>query len=199
MGSITIRRIKNYFLFSLIAITSIPIGLAAILLLGLYAGFIPSPFPSATNNVSLYSKIVENRLQWSSNYDFLPKQIPSNAKKVAFYHVPHFLQGADIIALRLSLPVEDIEKIIFSLSQLEGKRITNWGNINPSFCYPKFDRDTRGKQGIDEELEQLPASFQVYLVHCDLKTVEENWNHAYLGFIAISSDLHEVVYYVEWN
>jgi hypothetical protein len=51
-----------------------------------------------------YVGVVQARANRSPGYAFLPKVIHAEAEDVSFFNVPGFMQGGDIVCLRLTLP-----------------------------------------------------------------------------------------------
>lgn len=148
---------------------------------------------------ALYSGIVAKRLEYSGKYEFLPKEIPQDAQKIAFFHLPGFLQGADIIALRLTLPEHRIKKIIDELETSERQKIKNFGKVPEPYAYPSYGMKKPPSNNIFESMTYIPPDFQIFLYKCSIEDIEKNWNHNFMAFTAVSLDKNEVLYYTsEW-
>ena len=145
----------------------------------------------------LYAGIVSERVRQSRKYALFPARIADDANKTAFFHMPGFLQGGDIIALRLQLPKEHLEEILTEL-KASGRIATRefYGIPEPN-CYPKFGLTKPSRKNLFKDVENLPKDFQIFLFESDLANIRENWNHNFLAFTAISLQRSEVVYYAE--
>ena len=148
---------------------------------------------------AMYSEIVKTRIGWSKNYKFLPEDVPEDAVKTAFFHIPGFMQGADVIALRLALPSESIEALVEELSASDREEISSFegyaSGIGP-YAYPSYGMKKPGSKNMFEGVYEIPDDFRIFLYKCNLKEIEENWNHHVLSFTAVSTDRNEVVYYI---
>ncbi|MCP4376783.1 MAG: hypothetical protein GY794_11485 [bacterium] len=138
-----------------------------------------------TTDPALYADIVAEHLEWTDGYDtwgFLPRTIPKDAVKVAFFHDPGPLQATTVIALRLTLPPERVQAI---LKELEDSGRTEVVRDRNQFVhvgiYPKYETEKRPSEDADEYVFDLPDSFRVF--------------RSRTGFTAVSMDTSEVFYY----
>ncbi len=148
-------------------------------------------------NPALYNNVLQARAEQSDHYSFLPKQIPQNAEKVAFFHIPGFLQGGDVIVLRLSLPAESIQSILKELEDSGRIKIEEFKDIPPPYSYPEYGMKKPGSKNMVEGVSKLPEDFQIFLFKCDLADIEKNWNHNIMSFTAVSQKRNEVVYFID--
>jgi hypothetical protein len=152
---------------------------------------------SAKIDPALYPQIVQSRLKLSSDYRHFPSEIDQKAIRSAFYHLPGFLQGGDIVSLRVQLPDEEIEKVLAKLRSTGRREVTSFDPISAPRCYPKFGMSKSDRKGHFYDLDELPSGFHVFLFGSNLQDIKENWNHNFLGFTAVSPTLGEVVYFAE--
>ena len=136
---------------------------------------------------SLYADIVTERLEWSNEYQFLPRTIPKDAVKVAFLHSPGFLQGSDDIALRVTLPPARVRALLKTLEDGAQTEITpsddaQGGHICP--YYPLYDEEKLSSQDADEFVYVLPRSYRIF----EHRTAR--------AFTAVSIDTNEVFYFI---
>ncbi len=145
---------------------------------------------------SLYEKIVAERKSWSPKYDFLPPRIDPDAEAVAFYHIPGFLQGGDIVCLRLRLPQNLLKSIISDLEASGRLEVSHLGEIRP-FAYPRFGITKPQGNNLLEGLDHLPLGFRIFLFESDLEEIQKDWNHNFLAFTAVDTDRSEVVFFAD--
>jgi hypothetical protein len=144
-----------------------------------------------------YATIVAKRAESSERYSFLPRNIDPGAEKSAFYHIPGFLQGGDVICLRQKLPKSNIERLLNELKQSGRKEVTEFGNIPAPRCYPKYGITKPSGNNLFEDVAELPSGFRIFLFKSDLEDIQKNWNHNFLAFTAVSLEAGEVIYYVD--
>jgi hypothetical protein len=143
-------------------------------------------------NPSAYAGVVAERLEWSDEFKFLPRTIPKDAVKVAFFYDPGPLQAATVIALRLTLPPERVRDL---LKELEASGRTECmptedGEHWIRCRYPLFDDEKQSSKGVRVRVRhRLPRSYRVFL----LVTERASW------FTAVSIDTNEVFYYVSYG
>ncbi|MCE5231577.1 hypothetical protein LLG95_18520 [bacterium] len=147
----------------------------------------------AKTNPKLYAGIMADRPQYGN----LPKQIPTDASQIAFYHVPGFLQGADEVILRVALPDAKVKQILEDLlkskrQEVQLKDFDRLGIPIPR-ALPAFGSKLRKY----EDFSEPTTDFRIFLFNCDLDTIHKNWNHHFLAFTAISMQWGEVVYFAE--
>ncbi len=145
---------------------------------------------------TLYSEIVRVRVAQSDQYKFLPTDIPQNAVKVAFFHVPGFLQGGDVLALRLTLPPERIVSLLNELEISDRTEITSFEGIPTPYAYPSYDMKKPDSKNLFKGVSPLPDGFRVFLYKSDIEDIKKNWNHNVFSFTAVSINRKEVVYFV---
>jgi hypothetical protein len=148
-------------------------------------------------SIESYEEIFTERAENSDRYSFLPIEIPADAEKVAFYHAPGFLQGGDIICLRIKLPKSRIESLLAALektgrTEVDSAEILKFAH----YCYPAFGIEKASGDKMFEHVSTLPSGFRVFLHKSSLEDIEENWNHNFLAFTAISLNNSEIVYHV---
>lgn len=146
---------------------------------------------------ALYEDIVTTRISSSSDYSFLPKAIDPEAEAVGFYYVPGFLQGGDVLCLRLKLPTEKIAKLVDDLEASDRTEVDSFGDIPEPECYPEFGIPQSQKDSLSEKNRPLLLGFRIFLFKSDLEDIEKNPNHNFLAFTAVSFDKREVVYYAD--
>ncbi|OHB56478.1 MAG: hypothetical protein A2Y07_09125 [Planctomycetes bacterium GWF2_50_10] len=112
---------------------------------------------------ALYADIVAQRLVNSTRYKFLPETIPQDASKIAFFHIPGFLQGPDVIALRVALPKERIEQIITDLNASGRQEIKSFGQIPAPHAYPGYDMRKPSSKNMYEGVSEIPPDFRIFL------------------------------------
>ena len=144
-----------------------------------------------------YSAIVQTRAGWSKNYEFLPEEIPTDAVKIAFFHVPGFLQGSDIISLRLTLPSESIDALVKELAGSDREEISDVSGLG-AYAYPPYGMKKPEPNSTFEEVSELPDDFRIFLYKCNLKDLEEHRSPNILSFTAVSTKRNEVVYYIDY-
>ncbi len=144
-----------------------------------------------------YEEIVRSRRDGSEYYSFLPASLDPSAEKASFLHIPGFLQGGDVICLRLKLPQNEVEKLLEELRASDRTEVAGFGNISPPRCYPEYGIPKISHEDLYEVLGELPKGFRIFLFKSDLQDIEKNWNHNFLAFTAISLELGEVVYHVD--
>lgn len=143
-----------------------------------------------------YEEIVTPSRQASEYYSFLPSSIDPRAEKASFFHLPGFLQGGDVICLRLKLPQGEVDGILKGLKASGRTEVAGFGERLPPRCYPEYGIQEGSREDFYEVLDELPKGFRIYLFKSDLQDIKKNWNHNFLAFTAISIELREVVYYV---
>lgn len=150
-------------------------------------------------NPDLYSDIVATRTASSPKYSFLPKFIDPKAEAIGFYYVPGFLQGGDVVCLRLRLPEEKVAIIINELEASGRKEVEGFGDVPTPQSYPRFNITPSQRDNLFDGDGKLPSDFRIFLFESDLEDIQKNWNHNFLAFTAVSLDKREVVYYAnEW-
>ena len=168
------------------AVVVIPILLCGVGLLVL--GYCLHKSLETETDPSLYADIVAERLEWSEEYEFLPRIIPKDAVKVAFVHIPGFLQGPDEIVLRLTLPPERVQSVLKELEDSGRTEVSaaDRKRYSPYYpgTYPLYDGEKRPLGNMDVGLiSKLPDSVRLFLGEKSDKS-----------FTAISSDTNEVFY-----
>ena len=148
-------------------------------------------------NPALYVEIVQNRMEQSDQYMFLPETIPQDAIKVAFFHIPGFLQGGDVIALRMILPPDKITSLLKELEGSGRTEIPSFEGISAPNAYPAYGMKKPGSKNLFEGMSELPNDFRIFLYKSDIRNIQENWNHNILSFTAISTNRNEVVYFID--
>lgn len=144
---------------------------------------------------ALYAGIATDHISSSSDYAFLPKEIDPEAEAVGFYYVPGFLQGGDVLSLRLKLPEEKVTKVISDLEASGRPEVDSLVNLPVSNIYPKLNISESQKDNPLVGDGKLPSGFRIFTFKSDIADIEENWNHNFLAFTAVSLDKREVVYY----
>jgi hypothetical protein len=182
-------------ILTILGVLVIIILLAAISLLIFTYSFYKDLQPKV--DPALYADIVAQRLKNSSCYKFLPETIPHDAAKTAFFHIPGFLQGSDLIALRVSLPKQKIEQIIADLDASDRQEIKSFGQIPAPHAYPAFGMKKPSSNNMFEGVSEIPADFRIFLYECNIADIEKNWNHNILSFTAVSLERNEVVYFID--
>jgi len=148
-------------------------------------------------SLNKYEEIVSTRADSSPRYSFLPVAIDAEAEASAFYHIPGFLQGGDVICLRQRFPKEKIAHLLSDLEQSGRTEVSDFGEIPAPTCYPNYGIDKPSGDNLFEGLSELPDGFRIFLFESDLEDIKENWNHNFLAFTAVSLSEREVVYYVD--
>jgi hypothetical protein len=181
-------------LLKIVAVLGVLILIAAIGLFWL--GYSLNRSLEPKTDPALYADVVFERAKHSNRYSFLPDSIPKDAEKVAFFHIPGFLQGGDVIALRASLPEARILRIIEELQTSGREEIKSFQGIPTPRVYPEYDVTKPRSNDIFEGVSELPTDFRIFLFDCDLEDIQKNWNHNVLSFTAVSASRHEVVYFI---
>ena len=145
----------------------------------------------------LYSNIVSVRARSSSKYTFLPVAINPAAEKVAFFHIPGFLQGGDVIALRLRLPEKEVTDMVAALESSGRTEIRSFDDIPKPHCYPEYGLKRPSNNNLFAGVDELPDGFRIFLFQSDLGDIKTNWNHNFMAFTAVSVKRREVVYYAD--
>jgi hypothetical protein len=145
---------------------------------------------------SLYSDIVKVRVEQSDRYTFLPESIPQDAAKVGFFHIPGFLQGGDVIALRISLPAERVVSVLNDLEDSRRTEIASFEGIASPDSYPEYGMNKPGSENMFKGVAELPEDFRIFLFKSDMEDIKKRWNHNILSFTAVSTKRNEVVYYI---
>ena len=186
---------KNLLITLGIFLGIIIIGLIA---LSLAIGFGMKRATEPKVSLESYEGIISKKTENSSLYSFLPAKIPVEAEDAAFYHIRGFLQGGDIISLRIRLPQDIVGRLLVEMEE-SGRTEAGRNEINKisTYCYPKFGIEDASDDALFDNLASLPKGFRIFLYKSDLKSIEENWNHNFLAFTAISLDRSEVVYHVD--
>jgi len=145
-----------------------------------------------------YESIVHQLAERGMAVEFLPQSIPAEAERVAFYHLPGFLQGGDIVVLRLALPSSQVTSLIEALTESERAEVTDRAAvpIRPT-VYPAYDMEKPRFNNLFEVMSPLPDDFRMFLYGTDEADFETPWNIRALAFTAVSTSRHEVVYYFE--
>ena len=146
---------------------------------------------------SLYTDIVLERVEYSEQYSFLPTVIPQEAIKVAFLHIPGFLQGSDVIMLRITLPKKKIQEMIAELEKSNRKEIKSFEGIPIPKALPEYGMKNPNSKNLFEGVSELPADFRIFLFKSDLENIQKNWNHNILSFTSVSEKRNEVLYYID--
>ncbi len=146
---------------------------------------------------SLYSDIVKVRVKQSERYTFLPESIPQDATKIAFFHIPGFLQGGDVIALRISLPAERTVSVLTALEASGRAEIASFEGIPTPHSYPEYEMKKPDSENMFKGVTELPNDFRIFLFKCEIEDIKERWNHNILSFTAVSTKKNEVVYFIE--
>src|SRR4051812_8226845 len=72
--------------------------------------------PTATvTSVRSYEAVLAKLKRTVPGTTHFPDRIPSTAKDATFFYLPHFLQGAAVLRLRLTLPSAEITEIAHRL------------------------------------------------------------------------------------
>jgi hypothetical protein len=144
-----------------------------------------------------YEEVVAKRAQTASAYSFFPPRIDPKAEKAAFYHIPGFLQGGDIVCLRQRLPQEEVAKLLSGLEKSGRTEVRDFGDIPAPHCYPEYELAKPTGNNLMEGVATLPDGFRIFLFNSDLEDIKKNWNHNFLAFTAVSLDAKEVVYFAD--
>ncbi len=171
----------------------------AILLVGIALFWFGYSFKKKTEpkiDPALYAEIVQNRMEQSDRYRFLPETIPQDAIKVAFFHIPGFLQGIDVIALRMTLPPDKIASLLKELEGSGRTEISSFDGISAPQAYPAYDMKKPGSKNLFEGVSNLPNDFRIFLYKSDIRDIQEKLNHNILSFTAISTNRNEVIYFI---
>lgn len=149
-------------------------------------------------SIAEYAQVVKLRKS-SPSYAFLPDEVHSNAEQSSFYHIPGFLQGGDVVALRQQLDAERIAKLLADLKASGRMEVADLEPLAMEHCYPQYNLKKSRKNNMFEGMNTLPSGFRVFLFDTDLADVEKNWNHNFIAFTAVSVERGEIVYYVnDW-
>ncbi len=146
-------------------------------------------------NPGAYPRVVATRVGYDPRCGFLPRTIPANASRVAFWHLPGLLQGGDIIALRLGVSGPAIQQTAASLEVSGRAELRGFDSMATPLAYPAFGFRRRWGHDPFEGVSELPADFRVFLWQCDVASIKSNWNHHFLAFTAVSTQRQEIVYY----
>lgn len=128
---------------------------------------------------------------WRNSFtSFFPKQIPSDATQVRYFHRPAVMQGGESIQLRIVLPEASVRQIQMTasrnaLSRSKGKRPSD----ESESLMPHNVRSTKGSA------PDTVADYEVLVLNTTRS--EDNWNHGVESGIAISLKFNEVVYWLE--
>lgn len=148
-------------------------------------------------SIAQYSEIVEVRKQGSRRYAILPDSVDPKAEKVAFYHIPGFLQGGDRIRLRLKLPDANIKQVLAGLEKSGRLEASNSRGVGSRQCYPEFGIEMVPRDKLPDAVFTLPEGFRIFLFESDLEDIKRHPNHNFLAFTAVSVAKGEVVYFVD--
>lgn len=146
---------------------------------------------------ALYAEIVQTRVDHSDRYSFLPTIIPQDSIKVAFFHIQGFLQGGDVIALRLTLPPKRISSLLHELKNSQRKEIASFEGISTPHAYPTYNMKKPGLDNRIEGVNEFPDDFRLFLYKTDIEAMKKYSNHGILSFTAISTSRNEVVFFID--
>jgi len=147
---------------------------------------------NTVNDVSKYDKYIRLYKETSPKWHHFPDSVPEQSVKAIFCQQTGFLQGSDILSLRLQLPKNHILNIKKSLDSSSRIRLDNHNNIHLDHTYPP-DNFPNIKDGFKiGHLEKIPHDFVIYLYETGMQKLG---NHGFLAFTAISLDKDEVLYY----
>ncbi len=191
----SLLKVMKKIILSILLVISVLIPLAIVGLFWFGYSFNKSLEPKI--DPSLYSEVVKTRLNWSDRYAFLPKRIPQDTNNVAFFHIQGFLQGGDVIALRVSLPFERIESALNSLEASGRTEITSFEGIPSPRAYPEYGMEETGWEDMYKRVATIPEDFRIFLFKSDLENIKKRWNHNILSFTAISIKRNEIIYYID--
>jgi hypothetical protein len=181
------KRLLNIFLLALLTL--------AILFCGFIGLAIYSTNVATTPVVDLseYTEYV-GKINQKLDEGYFPETITSNAENTSFYYLPGFMQGATVMSLRLKLPESDINELIKQNENNISYSVNDISVIKQLPVRPNFGQSKVSKGNVFPNGEPLDDTFAVFLYHCTLKSINENWNHPRVSLIAISRERSEVVY-----
>ena len=160
-----------------------------------YIGFRPWIIARNTvNDVSKYDKYVRLCKEASPKWHHFPDSIPELSVKAIFCQQTGFLQGSDILILRLQLPRNHILDIKKSLDSSSRIIVDNHDQLPLGHSYPPDNFPDIKENFKIGYLEELPVEFEIYLYKTDIQKLG---NHGFVAFTAISLDKDEVLYYAE--
>jgi hypothetical protein len=146
--------------------------------------------PLRSNEPTLYA-MVRNHL-WSCEGDalsFIPRHFPPEAENAQFYYRPALFQGSAELQLRCAMPESAIRKLEARFGEAgrlyEEKRRAERGDEPPL-------RQDFHLHNHDESGTRYSEDYRIIRLH-----ESGYWNHGLLCGVAISTQRHEIVYWVE--
>ncbi|MDO5294318.1 MAG: hypothetical protein Q4F05_16400 [bacterium] len=145
-----------------------------------------------TTNPSNYEKLL--KVSGYPNYElnsFFPSEIPEGAQNIVLDSSEPFLQGGEIYALKY---------------KMDNNTIQNYINVyTKTAIWLGTQKEAEGKEnGLEFQSfswagysDQLPNDFTLYLLR-SIKGSDNSWNHGEIGYVAISKQQKEVIFYAEY-
>lgn len=170
-----------------------------------YFGYQIDQASKPTTDISRYPEIRGSSEPDNPLMAHFPRDIPSYAKNVKFYHVPGFLQGGTIVQLRMQLPAEEIAALKAKF-QPKAKRqyIPNGTNNSPktenspdgsviTYEYPFYT----GEFSAGDPVPTFPEDYAIYVLEDTQGPPEYDWNHPESYGVAINETTLEIVYWMD--
>lgn len=153
----------------------------------------PTTPPSDT---SRYETVIATLRRSMPATTHFPDSIPDTASNVAFYYLPHFMQGPTVLRLRLRQSPVEAGKLLERLRSARAPLSPEEREAVFHFGIPVEGIVSRRASSIGAELEPMPADFISFLIEPDLETARRNWNHPKNVGASISVSRSEVIYWV---
>lgn len=159
-------------------------------------------------DASQYSRIIKaHKEAESSLVTHFPAEIPGHARNVKFYYLPAFMQGANILQLRMQLTPVEIQQIQEQIRPRAVRWYIPGGNVNS----PLVETSPDGSYTVSYEYssytgapgnggtagEPFSKDYAIYVLHDTRGSPTYDWNHPELYGVAINGATSEIVYWME--
>ncbi|MGL5352867.1 MAG: hypothetical protein ACRDA5_06015 [Clostridium sp.] len=148
------------------------------------------------NNINNYERTIK-RYSSSSETDFFPRKIPSDAKNVEFEEWPQFMQGGSVIYLSYdidTIKIEEIDNELRSKSLYVLESIKDIKLAGENIDMLSKMEELIGNDGYSEKSDE----FIIYLLGAVKFSGEGYWNHGTEYGVIINKDKNRVTYFNEY-
>lgn len=148
------------------------------------------------NNINNYERTIK-RYSASSETDFFPRKIPSDAKNVEFEEWPQFMQGGSVIYLSYdidTIKMEEIDTELRNSSEYVLESLSDIKKAGDNIDMLGKMEDEIGYDGYSEKSDK----FIIYILGAKKFSGEGYWNHGTEYGVIINKDKNRITYFNEY-
>lgn len=141
-------------------------------------------------DIDRYNEILEGYAE-NAGIQHFPTTLPLDASDIHFYYLPRFLQGGNILQLRLKRPINEI---LLEKERYKSQVLYSFpnGSFNSQIPLPSL----RAGSG---ESNSFPETFEIIVLGAEPAGNDEfQWNHGTIFGLAVDEENSEIIYWYEW-